>query len=184
MKKASKPVRSRKPVPAKKPTAKLATKSPKPQGSAALAETVAQLSRTTDKLARAADKLAEAAMKLAAAAEAQRQSAEAPQRSGLDAIPERQSEASDPAAPLEQGQTHEGDVDGENPALQLLQSSLWLGLYADHCQTAQAVSRGAHPASGSAWLARSPARLTPAKHRQVVRRSRYSAERVGWSCAG
>ena len=97
MKKASKPVRSKKPVTAKKPPAKMAAKAPKPQGGAALAEMVAQLSRTTDKLARAADKLAEAAAKLAAAAEAQHRGIEVPQPSRDDVIPEQEAEASDSA---------------------------------------------------------------------------------------
>jgi hypothetical protein len=76
MKKVSRPVRSKKPVTGKKALARLAAKSPKPQGGAQVAETVAQLSRATDKLARAADKLAEAAARLVAAAEAQYHSAE------------------------------------------------------------------------------------------------------------
>jgi hypothetical protein len=104
MKKAIKPVRAKTPMIAKKPLAKLAKPkkalaSPKQsQGGAALAETVAQLSRTTDKLARAADKLAEAATRLSAAAEAQHQNPAAPNQIGPDAIPERQSDAADPAA--------------------------------------------------------------------------------------
>jgi len=104
MKKAVKPVRAKTPMIAKKPLAKLAKPkkslaSPKqPQGGAELAETVAQLSRTTEKLTRAADKLAEAAARLLAAAEAQHQNPAALNQPGLDAIPERQPDAADPAA--------------------------------------------------------------------------------------
>ena len=104
MKKAIKPARAKTAAISKTPLAKLAKPkkplaSPKqPQGGAALAETVAQLSRTTEKLARAADKLAEAAARLLAAAEVQHQNPAASNQSGPDAIPERQSDAADPAA--------------------------------------------------------------------------------------
>jgi hypothetical protein len=107
MKKTIKPVRPKTPMISKKPLAKLAKPkkslaSPKqPQGGAVLAETVAQLSRATEKLARAADKLAEATARLLAAAEAQHQDPKAPNHSGLDAIPERDAEASGPAAQSE-----------------------------------------------------------------------------------
>jgi len=60
---------------------------------------------------------------VSAAAEAQHQNPEAPNQSGPDAIQERQSDAGEPAAQPDQGQTHEADVDGENLAM-LLQGHL------------------------------------------------------------